>query len=87
MLTYALGRGLERYDDPVVDEITESLAENNYRFSVLVSGIVESLPFQKLRGEGIAEEEEEAEADSEEPVEEVVAEEATTEKAEEEESE
>ncbi len=70
MLTYALGRGLERYDDRVVDEICEELAENNYRFSVLVSGIVESFPFQKLRGEEIAEDKkplEDAEPEEEKP--------------------
>ena len=52
MLTYALGRGLERYDRPAVKKIIEQLAANDFRFDVLVSGIVESLPFQMRRGEG-----------------------------------
>lgn len=51
MLTYALGRGLEPYDRPTVKAITEKLAQNDYRFSSLVLGIVESLPFQARKGE------------------------------------
>ncbi|HYP07950.1 MAG TPA: DUF1592 domain-containing protein [Bryobacteraceae bacterium] len=47
MLTYALGRGLERFDRPVVKRIATSVAENNYRFSALILQIVNSLPFQK----------------------------------------
>jgi PAS domain-containing protein len=49
MLTYALGRGLERYDRPAVKQITAKLAAGNYKFSTLVTGIVESLPFQQRR--------------------------------------
>ncbi len=52
MLTYALGRGLERYDRRTVRRIAESLPEDDYRFSSLVLGIAESLPFQsRKRGE------------------------------------
>jgi hypothetical protein len=51
MLTYALGRGLESYDQPVIDRISRSLAKNNHRFSALVQGIVTSQPFQNRRGE------------------------------------
>jgi mono/diheme cytochrome c family protein len=46
MLTYALGRGLESYDDPTVGKIVTRLTANGYQFDTLVSGIVESLPFQ-----------------------------------------
>jgi hypothetical protein len=52
MLTYALGRGLESYDAPEVDEIRKNLAAGGYRFSVLVSEIVKSTPFQMRRGDG-----------------------------------
>jgi hypothetical protein len=52
MLTYALGRGLERYDRPAVKKIVAQLAANDYRFDELISGVVESLPFQMRRGEG-----------------------------------
>jgi hypothetical protein len=51
MLTYALGRGLERYDKPAVNLICSRLAASDYRFSRLVLGIVESLPFQMRHGE------------------------------------
>lgn len=52
MLTYALGRGLERYDRKTVQEITTRLAANGYPFQDLVLEIVRSLPFQNRRGEG-----------------------------------
>jgi len=51
LLTYALGRGLERYDRPTVASITAQLPPHDYRFSALVLGIVNSLPFQ-MRGVG-----------------------------------
>ena len=47
MLTYALGRGLEYYDMPVVRQIARDAASQNYRFSAIVLGIVRSTPFQK----------------------------------------
>jgi hypothetical protein len=46
MLTYALGRGLEPSDMPVVRRIVKKAAQNNYRLSSVVMGIVESAPFQ-----------------------------------------
>jgi len=46
LLIYALGRGLERYDRPTVNEITSKLPAQGYRFSQLVLGVVNSLPFQ-----------------------------------------
>ncbi len=49
LLTYALGRGLERSDKPVVRSISRNLARDEYRFSSLILGIVESLPFQMRR--------------------------------------
>jgi len=52
LLTYALGRGLEYYDRPAVARIVQSLEQNELRFSALVRGVVDSVPFQKRRGEG-----------------------------------
>jgi mono/diheme cytochrome c family protein len=49
LLTYALGRGLERYDARTVKLITGRLPGQNYRFSALVLEIVKSLPFQSRR--------------------------------------
>lgn len=51
LLTYGLGRGLERYDRPAVKKIAGAVAANNYRFSSLVLEIVYSLPFQMRRAD------------------------------------
>ncbi len=51
MLTFALGRGLERYDRRTVKQITEKVAQQDYKFSALVMEIVNSLPFQMRRGD------------------------------------
>jgi mono/diheme cytochrome c family protein len=50
LLTYALGRGLERYDNQTVRRIAARLPRHEYRFSGLVLEIVNSLPFQSRRG-------------------------------------
>ncbi|MDX1931674.1 MAG: DUF1592 domain-containing protein, partial [Capsulimonadales bacterium] len=47
LLTYALGRGLERYDRPTVERIASVVERNGYRSSVLFREIVLSLPFRK----------------------------------------
>jgi hypothetical protein len=46
LLTYALGRGVETHDMPMVRTIVRESAASNYRFSSLVMSIVESAPFQ-----------------------------------------
>ncbi len=51
MLTYALGRGVERFDRPTVQAIVKDLSANDYRFSSLVLGIVNSKPFQMRSGQ------------------------------------
>jgi hypothetical protein len=51
MMTYALGRGLERYDRRTTDAILKKMAASNYPFQMLIQEIVESLPFQMRRGE------------------------------------
>jgi hypothetical protein len=50
MLTYALGRGLERADRRDVDRIMARLARDGYRFSTLVLAVVESESFQARVG-------------------------------------
>jgi mono/diheme cytochrome c family protein len=52
MLTYALGRGLEHYDQCGVGEITAAASKKNYKFSALVTEIVISTPFRSRRGDG-----------------------------------
>jgi len=49
MLIYATGRGLEAYDHAVVNQIVAGLAANQYRFSSLVMGLVNSVPLQERR--------------------------------------
>jgi len=46
LLTYALGRGVEPQDMPVVRAIVSKAAVNNYRLASLVQGIIDSAPFQ-----------------------------------------
>jgi hypothetical protein len=55
MLTYSLGRGLERYDNKTVREITRKLEGSGYEFRALVHEIVQSLPFLMRRGEVVSE--------------------------------
>ena len=49
LLTYALGRGLEDYDPPAVRQIVRAAAADDYSWSSLLLGIVESVPFQMRR--------------------------------------
>ena len=46
MMVYALGRGLEPADMPVVRRIVKKAGQNGYRLSTIVSEIIESAPFQ-----------------------------------------
>jgi hypothetical protein len=52
MLTYALGRGVEHYDMPLVRTIARDAAKQNYRFSSIVLGITKSPAFQMKRALG-----------------------------------
>ena len=49
LLMYALGRGTEYSDAPAMRGIVREAAASNYRFSSLVTAIVNSTPFQKRR--------------------------------------
>jgi hypothetical protein len=51
MMTYALGRGMQPYDNRALDRIDKALAAGGYRFQTLIYEIVRSLPFQSRRGE------------------------------------
>ena len=52
MLTYALGRGVEFYDNCALDQIMSELKSNEMKFSAMVRAIIRSVPFQYRRGEG-----------------------------------
>jgi hypothetical protein len=45
LMTYGLGRGVEYYDMPVIRSIVRDAARDDYRFSSIVRGIVNSPPF------------------------------------------
>ena len=49
LLTYALGRGLEEYDQPVIRKITRDAAADDQKWSSIILGIVKSTPFQMRR--------------------------------------
>ena len=49
LLAYALGRGLEYTDRPAVRRILRHAADDDYRWSSIVLGIVKSTPFQWRR--------------------------------------
>jgi hypothetical protein len=46
LLMYAVGRPARYYDMPAIRAITREAGRNNYRFSSIVAGIVNSEPFQ-----------------------------------------
>ena len=49
LLTYALGRGVESYDYPVIRKIVRDSAPSDYKWSSLVIAITKSTPFQMRR--------------------------------------
>jgi len=49
LMTYALGRGVESYDQPVIRSITRDAARDDYRMSTLILGVIHSAPFQMRR--------------------------------------
>ena len=53
LLAYALGRSTEWYDMPAVRQVVRQSAADDYRFSAVVMGIVQSVPFTtRDAGEG-----------------------------------
>jgi len=51
IMTYALGRGMQTYDNRTIDQINKDLATDGYKFQTLIYDVVRSLPFQSRRGE------------------------------------
>ena len=49
MMTYALGRGLEPYDQAAVRQVRRETAAHDYNFSAMVVAIVNSTPFEMRR--------------------------------------
>lgn len=46
LLTYALGRGVEYHDGLAIRKIVRDAAASDYRFSSVILGVVQSVPFQ-----------------------------------------
>jgi hypothetical protein len=55
LMTYALGRGLEYYDERTIKKVVSDMAQNEYKFSTLVTSIVQSDPFRLRRGKELKE--------------------------------
>ena len=51
LLTYAVGRRTEAFDQPAVRRIVRDAAAGGYRWSSIIRGIVGSVPFQMRRAE------------------------------------
>jgi hypothetical protein len=51
LLAYSLGRGLEAYDMPAVRKIVRDAAGNGHRWSSIVLGVVDSVPFRMRTAE------------------------------------
>ena len=49
LLTFALGRGIESYDQPAIRKIARDAQANNYRFSSVIIGVIDSIPFTMRR--------------------------------------
>jgi hypothetical protein len=49
LMTYALGRGVEPGDMPAVRRIVRAAADEDYRLSAFIMGVVDSVPFRVRR--------------------------------------
>jgi hypothetical protein len=49
LLAYALCRRLEGYDEIVVDDLMQEIAQDGYRMQTLISAVVTSYPFTHRR--------------------------------------
>ena len=49
LMTYALGRRVEYYDQPVIRQIVREAASENYSWSSILLGVVKSAPFKMSR--------------------------------------
>jgi hypothetical protein len=51
LLTYAIGRGVEYYDKPVIRAVLREARASDYRWSALVTAVVNSAPFQMRKAD------------------------------------
>jgi hypothetical protein len=52
LMSYALGRQLEGYDEIVVDRLMVKIAEDNYRMRTIITEVITSYLFTHRRVEG-----------------------------------
>lgn len=52
LLTYALGRGVEEYDRPVIRKIVRETTPDDNKWSSIILSIVKSKPFQMIQARG-----------------------------------
>ena len=52
LLAYALGRGIQHYDLPVIRRIVRETTPSDHRWSALILGVVKSAPFRMRRTQG-----------------------------------
>lgn len=50
LLTYAIGRGIEPFDRPTIQQITQASAADNHRMQTIIEAVVLSDAFRKARG-------------------------------------
>jgi hypothetical protein len=55
LLGYAIGRGVQLSDEPLLEEMQQKLERNGYRVSVAIEAIVRSSQFREIRGREFAE--------------------------------
>ena len=60
LLAYAVGRRIEYYDQPTIRAIATQAAEDDYRMSSFIMGVIKSAPFQMQRASMAAEADSEA---------------------------
>ena len=53
MMVYALGRELDDFDDCAVEDALSALRKDDYRFSALILGVADSVPFRNRPGLGL----------------------------------
>ncbi|MEM7014894.1 MAG: DUF1585 domain-containing protein, partial [Verrucomicrobiota bacterium] len=46
LMTFGLGRGIEPADGPAIRKIVREAAEDEFQFSSIICGIVDSVPFR-----------------------------------------
>ena len=54
LLTYAVGRGVEYFDAPTIEQIVAQADAKGGTLREILYGVIESAPFQKRRGDGAA---------------------------------